>query len=331
MKNTMDTAEGQYIALFGRNIMLDIIIVITSALLYGIYTILFYASVTILCHREGNRKARNILLAAITFTFAISSFEFWTDAVVTLTGMKDIFVDNIGASLLQKHAAFEGKFTLITLVQEVFSLFEIVIGDSIVFWRVWVLCAGDRRLVLAPLLFLLGTTVCSLGFLECLAQNSWPALNPPTCNALVISTYSLSLATNIVGTVMIGIQVWLYKRNVKVYLTTFKKGQVEKILVLLLESGIVYSLVWVVQLVIVHLPPAQKLSGKIAQQILKAATIQLVGIYPTALIVLIYLQCSMWDSSGNSILIEIPGPVFNVSRDPMEGGSQSTIFEKNQV
>ncbi|KAL0056574.1 hypothetical protein AAF712_016821, partial [Marasmius tenuissimus] len=75
--------------------------------------------------REGNMKARNILLVAITLTFAISSFEFWTNVVVVLTGVKNVFVDNVGTSFIWKQAVFGKKFTLLTSVQEVFNPLEV--------------------------------------------------------------------------------------------------------------------------------------------------------------------------------------------------------------
>ncbi|KAJ8092312.1 hypothetical protein PM082_023915 [Marasmius tenuissimus] len=258
----------------------------------------------------------------------------FSDTVVILTSIKSVFVDKVETPFIEKQTHFAEKFTRLVSVQEVFNPLEIIIGDSIVFWRVWVLCAGDKRLVLIPFLFLLGTIACSLGFLGCFAQNNWPVINPPTCNTLVVSAYSLSLVTNVVCTVAIGFQVWLYNRDIKAYLTTYKQGRAEKILVILLESGIIYSLVWVVQLVVVHIPPAPTLSGKVFQQILKAANVQFVvgtclcthlAIYPTALIVVIYLQRSVWDSTGNSSFVEVSTP--NVNRDLGERASQGTILE----
>ncbi|KAL0057841.1 hypothetical protein AAF712_015504 [Marasmius tenuissimus] len=258
--------------------------------------------------------------------FAISSFEFWADAVVIMTSMKNVFVDNVGTSFIEKQSVFAEKYTLLVSVQEVLVPLEIIIGDAIIFWRVWVLCAGDKELVSVPFIFLLGTTVCLLGFFSCFAQNDWPVANLETCNALVVSGYSLSLVTNIAGTVAIGVQVWIYKRTVRAYLTAYKECHAEKILILLLESGVVYSLVWVVQLVVVHIPPAATLSGKVVQQILKAGNVQLVGIYPTALVVLIYLQQSMWDSSGNSTIVG-----HSTNRDHGQGSSQTAIFKKHQA
>ncbi|KAJ8092315.1 hypothetical protein PM082_023918 [Marasmius tenuissimus] len=172
------------------------------------YIILFYASVTILCHREGNPKARSALLVAIVLIFIISSFEIWTDVAVVLTGIQRVFVDKIGTSFIKKQAAYGEQFSTVVSVQEALGPLEIVLGDSIVFWRVWALCAGQKKLVFVPFVFLVGTAVCSLGFFGCFAYNGWPVANPPTCNNLIISAYSLSMVTNISGTVVIGLKFW---------------------------------------------------------------------------------------------------------------------------
>ncbi|KAJ8089131.1 hypothetical protein PM082_014379 [Marasmius tenuissimus] len=54
----------------------------------------------------------------------------------------------------------------------------------------------------------------------------------------------------------------------------------------------------IIQLVVVLMPPAETFPGLVVQQIFTTASIQLVGIYPTLLVVLIYLQWSMWDPTG---------------------------------
>ncbi|KAI5890226.1 uncharacterized protein SCHCODRAFT_01155628 [Schizophyllum commune H4-8] len=53
------------------------------------------------------------------------------------------------------------------------------------------------------------------------------------------------LFTNIVATTLIGVKVWWYRREIKGSLGLFaKKSQVESVLMLLLETGFVYCVVW---------------------------------------------------------------------------------------
>ncbi|KAL0574079.1 hypothetical protein V5O48_006695 [Marasmius crinis-equi] len=233
----------------------------------------------------------------------------WSDVVVPLMRIQSVFVDDVGVPFMRKQAAFEEKFTLLYSVKEIANPLkaagiQAALGDSIVFWRVWVLCAGDKKLVLAPFLLLIGTIACSFGFLGCFAQHNWPLVNPPTCDALIISAYSLSTATNLSVTIVIGYKLWFYRKHIGAYLGKCRQqARVERTLVLLLESGFIYSVIWVVQFIMMRMPSPPSLAGELVQYGLKAATLQLVGIYPTLLIVLIYFQRSMWDSSGNSTIV----------------------------
>ncbi|KAL0057508.1 hypothetical protein AAF712_015849 [Marasmius tenuissimus] len=117
--------ELQFVALFGESIILSVTGLVSSALLYGIYVILFYASVNILSRREGSHIARSALLIAIVFMFVISSFQIWADVGVILTGIREIFVDSIGTSFVGKQATYAEKFSILVSVQEALGPIEV--------------------------------------------------------------------------------------------------------------------------------------------------------------------------------------------------------------
>ncbi|KAL0570894.1 hypothetical protein V5O48_011060, partial [Marasmius crinis-equi] len=342
MAETETTADLQFVSLLGKTMTLSVASLIIETFFYGTYMLLFCVSAVILCRREGNSKARIVLLIATTVMFFMSSFQMWSDVVVVLRNIQSVFIDDVGVPFMEKQAAFGKKFRLLGSVEGVANTLEasigsyqislentyalvsiqIVLGDTIVFWRVWTLCGGHLRLVFVPFLFLLGTA-------GCVVQHNWPLANPPTCNALIISAYSLSMATNLSGTFVIGYKVWLYRKDIGAYLSKYKQpARAETILILLLETGIIYSVLWLIQLVIVRSPPPSNFAGKILQQGLRAATVQLMGLYPTLLIVIIYLQRSMWDHSGNSTIIS---GLDTHKSDVMElSRGDSTLTAKNE-
>ncbi|KAK1221813.1 hypothetical protein PQX77_015375, partial [Marasmius sp. AFHP31] len=88
------------------------------------YVILFYASVNILSRQEGSLIAQSLLLVAIVLIFVISSFQIWTDVVVILTGIWDVYTDNIGASFVEKQATYAEKFSALVSVQEALGPIE---------------------------------------------------------------------------------------------------------------------------------------------------------------------------------------------------------------
>ncbi|KAL0579211.1 hypothetical protein V5O48_002773 [Marasmius crinis-equi] len=123
---------------------------------------------------------------------------------------------------------------------------------------------------------------------------------PPTCAALNASTYALSMATNVAGTAAIGYKAWIHRCVLRKYLTTAGHHRIQRILVLLMESGMVYTILWILQLINFVPSISESFPGQLTQQVLTSISVQLVGIYPTVVIILVYMQRSLWDSSGSS-------------------------------
>ncbi|KAG7090484.1 hypothetical protein E1B28_009598 [Marasmius oreades] len=276
--------DMQFASKFGKNIILNVVNLLSGGIFYGIYIILFCAAAVVLCRREGNVQAKAMLLVGIVTMFMMSSFGFWTDVTVFFAGIQDVFVDNVGQPFEYKQGVFSEQFKHLDSAKQVILPLEVVVGDSIVVWRACALgyYAGNRKVVFIPLLLLLGSAACSFTFLGCFAQHDWPIVNPDTCNSIEISAFSLSIATNISATIVIGFKFWRYRQIVRRFLRTChakQQARVERILILLLESGIIYSVLWIVQLVEILLPFPPTLPGQVVQQIFVAASIQLMVCY----------------------------------------------------
>ncbi|KAJ8094144.1 hypothetical protein PM082_023352 [Marasmius tenuissimus] len=319
-------SNAQFVSQLANSAVLDIVKVLTGAILYGIYLVLLLAALSILGHREGKIKARITLISALLVMFAISSFEFWGIVHLCFRSIQIILVNNVEMPYSDKLLTFFDGFTKLISVIQVLLPLEVVIGDAIVLWRAWKLCAENRKLVYPPMFFLFVTTVCSLGYLGCYAKNDWPASNPDTCNNLQISVFSLSLATNLMGTLVVGYKVWLHRQAVGEFLGQCRqRTRAEKVLILLMESGAAYSILWIVQLIVVLSPPARTFSGKVAQQVFYTSSIQMVGMYPTFMVVLVYLQYSIWDSTG-TLSTNATSPTSNsVTVYEASGGSKTTL------
>ncbi|KAF9265129.1 hypothetical protein L218DRAFT_185414 [Marasmius fiardii PR-910] len=244
---------------------------------------------------DGNVRARLFLLLAIVSMFAISTFFVAAYASIFFQGIKMVLIDNVDEPIINRIIAYQDRFTVLSLSQQVMFFAEVVIGDFVVVWRAWVLWAEKRRVVYVSVALFLCSVASVVGFLGCLVHFGWPLDMPPTCYALSISNYALSIATNIFATGAIAYKVWIHRRVLRAYLHTGGQPVVQKSLVLILESGIFYSFLWLLQL-FAAIPSTDGLF----QQILLSLSVQLVGIYPTLVVILVYLQKSLWDPSGGS-------------------------------
>ncbi|KAI5899680.1 uncharacterized protein SCHCODRAFT_01187281 [Schizophyllum commune H4-8] len=122
-----------------------------------------------------------------------------------------------------------------------------LLSDAIVVWRAWVLWPNSR---LAKSI-LLACMCCST--VGAILNAVWTIQNDRSINTLPrIQSLALTvplLGTNIIATSLVGIQVWYYRRDIKGSLGLYtRKSQVERVLVLLVESGCLYSLLWAVYL-----------------------------------------------------------------------------------
>ncbi|KAF9257905.1 hypothetical protein L218DRAFT_1005605 [Marasmius fiardii PR-910] len=314
--------DAKFLASFGRNNLLDIVNMLVASLFYGVYVVLFSMAILILWYTSSSLLSIHLHSFMFVAMFILSGFYFWANTALFMASIQNVLISDIGSSLAAKHSAFGQRVTKLNDVMDAILPLEIFIGDAIVFWRTWSLCGVNRKLVYIPLLCLVGTTACSFAYLGCYAQSNWLAYAPDTCTSIKISALSLSMVTNIAGVLVIGYRLWLYRQAVGKYLEGCKQQtRVEKILVLLLETGVIYSLLWVVQLILLLVPTPPTFAGKVVHQIVTAACVQLVGIYPTLLVVLVYLQRSMWDTAMMTTLIASASE--DLSSPPFESSNTS--------
>ncbi|KAL1759422.1 hypothetical protein FB107DRAFT_270993 [Schizophyllum commune] len=175
-------------------------------------------------------------------------------------------------------------------------------SDAIVIWRAWVLWR-DNTIVKAILcLCMAGSLV--LPIVECVYWVK-DAMGEPIPHLMSLMVTTPLLVTNTVTTVLVGCQVWYYRRNIKGAIGPWKRStQVEKVLLLLLESGFAYCLIWAVRLA---LDVAQS-AGRIAipYAIITIAYHSTAGIYPTLIILVVAMQRSATQDLALSQQISLP-------------------------
>ncbi|KAJ7592084.1 hypothetical protein C8J56DRAFT_1162570 [Mycena floridula] len=184
-----------------------------------------------------------------------------------------------------------------------------LIGDSIVVWRAWVIWTHHSRVHALLIACLLGTFIGALidltfTTLHDLSLFSSPPRFSPTGSRTLIVLLPLFL-TNFISTLLMGYKVWIYKAEIKqsLGLSHNKRTKVERVLILLTESGSIYCLLWLSMLVLsLKSPNNQSLSFKLISSILP----QLVAIYPILIILLLALEKA-------NLELTVTGPSFSHS------------------
>ncbi|KAI0368238.1 hypothetical protein BV20DRAFT_480744 [Pilatotrama ljubarskyi] len=208
-------------------------------------------------------------------------------------------------------------------VPSVASNVNIVLGDTIVWWRAWVLSPEKRAVRILSVVLLLGTSAmgfadtystCNDHFYAIPAVPSSQAPSAPGGRTIGplnrytlygVIAVALSLLTSVSATAVIGYKTWQHRRFVKKYPhRSSRRTQVESILILLTESGVLYCLLLtvVVALGFKSLPgpkPHLAAIGDLASTLYiigNGCLVPIIGMYPVVVIPLVALERSCQDT-----------------------------------
>ncbi|KAL1743778.1 hypothetical protein HDZ31DRAFT_19052, partial [Schizophyllum fasciatum] len=164
-----------------------------------------------------------------------------------------------------------------------------LISDLIVVWRAWVLWPDNLPVRAALALVTCGSTV-GLIVEVVWAFHDYGTLEPATHSLLMMVPL---LATNVLCTVLMAARCWSYRRNIKRSLGSSSRTRIERILLILVESGFVYCGLWLMFLI---LRQTSKTNAT-AYGVVKTAFHSLAGIYPTFIVLAVAGQRAGADST----------------------------------
>ncbi|KAL1694232.1 hypothetical protein GGG16DRAFT_26884, partial [Schizophyllum commune] len=229
------------------------------------------------------RSTASRILSALVALLYISS----TLGVITYVILLSLLLQTgVGAPRF----SYLPPITKLDIAHAVTARLNYIISDIIVVWRAWILWPNNR--VAQGLL-----TVCTTYTIVAIIVNG--ALQAKMSDSPVPHTIARSamLATNVVATALVGIKLWstrynspltwhprIYRRNVSASMTLMSgSSQVGGVLVLLVESGLAYCVVWVLEMSSINRNVAYLMN-------FGALTFVLAGIYPTFVVLTVTLQ-----------------------------------------
>ncbi|KAI0056961.1 hypothetical protein BV25DRAFT_1920599 [Artomyces pyxidatus] len=229
------------------------------------------------------------MLSAIGLMFSCGSIAFILQIPLFL-GQLPSYIDPLQAGSPYSHY----KTNIIVSVGSVSVRINYILSDAIVVWRALTLWSSDRRVFLILLIFMLGTIAAAgsdLGLSLNQLFDTHDVVNDESNakegrRALILA--GPTIATNVCATSLIAYKAWKYRVSVKAHLNEDNAAtKVEKILALLVESGVVYCVMW-----IFYILAAFRVFPDPGDSILDGIMVQVSGIYPTIIIILVCLQKS---------------------------------------
>ncbi|KAJ7664677.1 hypothetical protein DFH06DRAFT_1188336 [Mycena polygramma] len=269
--------------------------------LYAIFTVLVIASSYILITRGLRSRASKMMLGVALIMYGLSSWEWAIDVHLVRDELKVL----LPADLVQPppdHARRLKVNTALHIAQSIANNICVVLSDSVVCWRVYVVYARNRRVLITALSLLLALS-CAI-FICNLTQigenfSSVTTLHRLLPSQLIIDGIALGLSAlvNVWATAMIAYEAWRCRWAIRNYLTdTSARNFAEGIMALFVESGIVYTTLWILKNIII----IPQIEPTPYTNYANAVMYQVTGMYPTLIIILVALQKSHLESQFTS-------------------------------
>ncbi|KAG7097994.1 hypothetical protein E1B28_005302 [Marasmius oreades] len=287
--------------------------VISETGLWGVYLVLFSWAMKLQLTRSKLRNRANILIIVVTLVLFLSSTALWAMNVSQFAmAMQGFFFKYPDLGLLDRWLAFNADIVGFGLPMEALFLINMLVGDSVVIWRAWVLCQNTRlqKFVYIPIVMLLASFVFSVIALNCLSSNGYgdhssiPA-GSKACRWGEPIAWGISLATNAVSTSFIAVRAWQHRQFMKLDFAA-RRSRSQKVLIILVESGFVYCLFWLTQLNLFFDRENERNFVNFLGVFLNAIGDQVSGVYPTCIIILVNMHCSISESDPSIQMSSLP-------------------------
>ncbi|KAJ6460322.1 hypothetical protein C8R45DRAFT_1180534, partial [Mycena sanguinolenta] len=287
----IDTLLSRY----GRDITEDVVLAITESVFCSAYGI-FFAFAVYSIFRKGVRSRASIIMLVVVVYMYTSSVAQWAMNVWTaLKGINSLLMTT-GVPIPDRPDLADKNLQKIIPPEETLFVLNMICGDGVVVWRTWAVHGRRMLAILVPCILLLiiksELNLVVFGLID-ITCNSYDGATPlpgaaAICPNGALIGWAFSVATNVSCTILIGFKAWQHRKMMRELDPCGKVPRMssEKILSLLVESGSLYSLLWLTQ-VVAYLDFPRSSPGFFAWTVLKAMGNQLAGLYPTLIILIV--------------------------------------------
>ncbi|KAK0430688.1 hypothetical protein EV421DRAFT_244984 [Armillaria borealis] len=254
-------------------------------LLYGMYTCLFLEASYLLIFRRKKPKVVIMMIVLNTIMWSVTT----TNVTMSINKNAVRFLRQNG---IENITVFNEYATPEIYLQLVLEGINIIIGDSLVIWRAWLLWNRKRWILVVSSFLLLGTGVTVANLTYALSASPTTPDNlfdDPKLSTWGIATMMLTTMTNLFATSLIAYRTWSHHRLLRSL--TGKSGIVQLckpngILALLIESGVFYCCTWLATIIIF-------VTTNNGINLMLDVLSQLTAIYPTLIIILVSMRSTL--------------------------------------
>ncbi|VDC03905.1 unnamed protein product [Peniophora sp. CBMAI 1063] len=305
--STLSISDIETLSGIGHSTVENIVGLVVEAILYTIYFGLVVVVGRILLEAKSRTQTSIAIFIIILTMFMLDTAICIIDIHNTIRPITVTLYSTYPESLTDRYASL----TLPWMTENALTSFMANLGDVIIIWRTWALYKGPRErwILLIPISLLVGSLTSSSLLAYCVTKyeanikldKGFP--DAPFCaNLYPTQGYppelaSMVLATTAVATAMISWKAWVYRRAIRSdFRLNRKRTHAEKILAVLVESGVLY-LMFFVQVLVNSSPAVSHQESttpglEFAANVWSYMTNHIIGAYPVLIVIFVRSQRS---------------------------------------
>ncbi|GJE97702.1 hypothetical protein PsYK624_139230 [Phanerochaete sordida] len=273
-----------------------IVPVLVATILYGIYIAILCVATRGLWQRGLRAPAHALILGVLYAVFCLST-ALWALEVAQLAGLVELLLHPDG---LGTDALFNRFYDLIageTRVTGVLFETQMIVGDILVIWRAGAIWFDRRSVLILPLFWWVLMIVNMLVHAARCQSGVSTTHYGQLCKVTDVAAPVLSIVTNMSVMFLVLWKGWQFRDVLVEVFQQRRTNKVFTLFVLMVESGLLYVVMLITDLLVTSIVTGgNETVGRMVDCISGYAAVQLVGIYPTLLVVV--LQESLWNAGG---------------------------------
>ncbi|VDB86988.1 unnamed protein product [Peniophora sp. CBMAI 1063] len=306
--STLSDSDIATLNSIGNDTIQTIVALVVESILYTIYFVLVVLCGRILLKKKARSKFSVAIFGVIVTMLMLDTATCIIDVNNAIREITFTLTSTSADSLADRY----DNLVLPWPVENALYAFMMNLGDVVIIWRTYVFWSQPRErwVMLVPMALLLGSFTASCLISFCVAKlDADPELgdfvNPPFCVNVQLAAYSTTLVTTAVATGMICWKTWVYRRTIgSSFRSTNRKTRAEKIMTILIESGVLFFLFCLSAVVddVGNVPDLETSTPQLAfaSTIWTYMTSHILGIYPVLVVILVHSQKSYIDGVTNS-------------------------------
>ncbi|KAF8069185.1 hypothetical protein FPV67DRAFT_1669203 [Lyophyllum atratum] len=344
----MTPDDRTFLQVLGLWFLFDVGPLIAMSVLYGIFILLVSISTAMFIQRDTKSRPKWIMFSLTLLTFLLATVQWGCFLSSFVYKIQASIMDDLDQPLDFTSARFDKinhRLFLTNSATNWTAQLMPFISDGIVVWRAWAVFHDRRRVMILPIALLIGGTASAIAYYGMISTFNGSVSDQFVENVSTLNLYraalALSLATNVVATSMILYKLWNHRKNFQgvVYQTT---SSVQKVMIILVETGLAFCIFQVVMIVLVMIPDEAFSPYDMGFRTMVAIYTFFCAMYPTAVVILVQRQQSVVETFGLGTMSRGGGrgPAFDAekaemrpavaARDHLDFISDSTRSEQDQ-